>query len=65
MREISIGENYERNITPIRSDISRFSRGTDRRFGFRCTPLDIPSDNNQHQPGKETQEHKSNYLVGP
>jgi hypothetical protein len=23
-----MGENYERNITPIRSDISRFSRGT-------------------------------------
>ena len=26
MREMSIGENYK-NITPIRSDISRFSRG--------------------------------------
>ena len=29
VREMSIGENYEKNITPIRSDISRFSRGTD------------------------------------
>ena len=27
MREMSIGENYERKITPIRSNISRFSRG--------------------------------------
>jgi hypothetical protein len=26
--EMSIGENYERNITPICSNISRFSRGT-------------------------------------
>jgi hypothetical protein len=25
---MSIGENYERNVTPIRSNISRFSRGT-------------------------------------
>ena len=28
MRKISIGENYKRNITPIRSSIWRFSRGT-------------------------------------
>ena len=29
MRAMSIeGENYERSITPVRSDISRFSRGT-------------------------------------
>jgi hypothetical protein len=28
VREMSVGENYERNITPIRSDISRFSRST-------------------------------------
>src|ERR1700732_366393 len=28
VREMSIDENYERNITPIRSEISRFSRGT-------------------------------------
>ncbi len=28
MREMGIGEYYERNITPIRSDISRFSGGT-------------------------------------
>jgi hypothetical protein len=28
VREMSIGENYERNITLIRSDIWRFSRGT-------------------------------------
>jgi hypothetical protein len=27
VREMSIDENYERNITPIRSEISRFSRG--------------------------------------
>jgi len=27
VREMSIGENYEREITPIRSNISRFSRG--------------------------------------
>jgi len=26
--EMIMGENYERNITLIRSDISRFSRGT-------------------------------------
>jgi hypothetical protein len=25
---MSIGENYKRNITPTRSHISRFSRGT-------------------------------------
>ena len=29
VREMSIGENYKRNTTPIRSDISRFSRATD------------------------------------
>ena len=29
MREMGIGENYEINITPIRSDTSRFSGGTD------------------------------------
>ena len=28
MRAMIMGENYERNITLIRSDISRFSRGT-------------------------------------
>jgi hypothetical protein len=28
VREMSIDENYERNITPIRSEISRLSRGT-------------------------------------
>jgi len=28
VKEMSIGENYEGNITPIRSDISTFSRGT-------------------------------------
>jgi hypothetical protein len=28
VREMSIGENYEGNITPFRSDISRFLRGT-------------------------------------
>ena len=28
MREMSISENYEGEITPIRSNISRFSRGT-------------------------------------
>jgi len=28
VREMSIGENYEGNMTPFRSDISRFSRGT-------------------------------------
>jgi hypothetical protein len=28
VREMIMGENYERNITLIRSDISRFSRGT-------------------------------------
>jgi hypothetical protein len=29
VREMSIGgENYERSIIPVRSDISRFSRGT-------------------------------------
>jgi hypothetical protein len=27
VREMSIGENYERNVTPIRSNISRLSRG--------------------------------------
>src|SRR5256885_6432044 len=29
---MSIGENYEGNITPFRSDISRFSRGTGERL---------------------------------
>jgi hypothetical protein len=29
VREMSISENYEGEITPIRSNISRFSRGTD------------------------------------
>jgi len=28
VREMSISENYEGEITPIRSNISRFSRGT-------------------------------------
>jgi hypothetical protein len=28
MREMSIDENNKRNITPIHSEISRFSRGT-------------------------------------
>jgi hypothetical protein len=28
LREMSISENYEGEITPIRSNISRFSRGT-------------------------------------
>src|SRR3989475_2299584 len=32
VREMSIGENYEGNITPFRSDISRFSRGTGERL---------------------------------
>jgi len=38
-REMGIGENYERNITPIRSDISRFSGGTNvgARPGRKCT----------------------------
>src|ERR1700674_1663433 len=31
-----IGENYERNITPIRSDISRFSGGTNARRRGLC-----------------------------
>ena len=31
MREVSISENYEGEITPIHSNISRFSRGTDPR----------------------------------
>jgi hypothetical protein len=29
-----IGENYERNITPFRSEISRFSRGTVYEYRF-------------------------------
>ena len=28
MRKMSIGENYEGKLTPMRSSISRFSRGT-------------------------------------
>ena len=32
MREMSIGKNYERNITPIRSEISRISRSTVEHF---------------------------------
>src|SRR5260370_19591916 len=35
VREMSIGENYERNITPIGSDISRFSRRTSAHFVLR------------------------------
>jgi hypothetical protein len=31
VREMSIGENYDRSIIPVRSDISRFSRGTGGR----------------------------------
>jgi len=27
VREMGIGENYERNITPLRSDISRLAGG--------------------------------------
>ena len=35
MREMSIGgENYERSIIPVRSDISRFSRGIIEWFRF-------------------------------
>jgi integrase len=32
VREMSIGKNYERNITPIRSEISRISRSTVEHF---------------------------------
>jgi hypothetical protein len=32
VREMSISENYEGEITPIRSNISRFSRGTHERI---------------------------------
>jgi hypothetical protein len=44
VREMSIGENYERNITLIRSDIWRFSRGTDElgylfSLSWRCRSL--------------------------
>ena len=38
MREMSISENYEGEITPIRSNISRFSRGTDGT-AFRALTL--------------------------
>lgn len=44
MREMSIAEkNYEGNITAIRSDISRFSRGTDFRkaWGTACTKAEM------------------------
>jgi hypothetical protein len=33
VREMSISENYEGEITPIRSNISSFSRGTDSNLG--------------------------------
>ena len=34
VREMGIGgENYERSIIPVRSDISRFSRGTAKISG--------------------------------
>src|SRR6516164_5934966 len=34
VRAMSIGKNYEGNITPIRSDTSRFSRGTSYDCNF-------------------------------
>jgi hypothetical protein len=37
---MGIGENYERKITPILSNISRASRGTDTFAGIR--PADVP-----------------------
>jgi hypothetical protein len=37
VKEMIIGENYERNIIPIRSDISRFSRGTGKPFSVTCS----------------------------
>ena len=56
MREMIMGENYERNITLIRSDISRFSRGTvstPRRNELQgvarsvlCHPIEMASDIN-------------------
>src|SRR5215471_20039409 len=53
-REMSIGEeNYERSIIPLRSDISRFSRGTDsqsdatRRTGYH---RDLPNSIFVRQP---------------
>jgi hypothetical protein len=36
VREMIIGENYERNIT-IRSDIAKFSRGTIAGGSHSCT----------------------------
>jgi hypothetical protein len=43
VREMSIGENYEGNITPFRSDISRFLRGTIHRSGDQTISLQTPS----------------------
>jgi hypothetical protein len=51
VREMSISENYEGEITPIRSNISRFSRGTGGKglpregreeFRRRCTLIASP-----------------------
>ena len=41
MRKMSIGENYERKLTPIRSNISRFSRGTDTFLSKPDTHLSV------------------------
>ena len=49
MRKMSIGENYVGKLTPMRSNISRFSRGTHfcRRFApYRFGPFCFPGVEN-------------------
>src|SRR5262249_53292094 len=52
LREMGISENYEGETTPIRSNISRFSRGTDVRGPIellaRINPKSV--DHNQLTP---------------
>ena len=63
MREMSIGENYEGNITPILSEISR---GTlclrnvsreNRRLLIRAYSLEPPYHPTTYPPGRTEQSH--------
>ena len=48
-REMSIGgQNYDSSIIPVRSDISRFSRGTDGQHANQMTGSEYPNNQSLH-----------------
>jgi hypothetical protein len=62
VREMSIGENYERNITLICSDISSFSRGTiARSLETAATAKGTPT---AHRPSSILREPRKSKLSG-